>query len=460
MESLSKPSINPAKLLSSHSYQYPDKLIVGELFFEVPLDHSKPDGRRIRLFCRTAEKYENPVNPADAEKPKHLPLITYINGGPGFGCPHPGKAPWTKILLDKGYKHVTLDQRGMGSSNTVTAATLQREGDDQAQADYLTYFRQTSTVCDLEAIRLCMTKDYPENQRKWSIMGQSYGGWVSTSYLSMYPEGLRESFIFGGLPPVLETNPDKTVKNAIIKLKERSNAYYSKFPDDISRVATIISYLKTTSVKFPDGGVLTPGRFLEIGMSIGMGGGMTEVHDRVIRAVNDLDLFGEFTRPTLDLLFGWMSFDTTVLYALLHMPIYCQGEASNWAFDRMIDAEPDFDYNQDQEKYHWRGEMVFKRAFDDHSELRLLKNVAELLAKKEDWAPLYDIEQLKRNKVPVYAAVYTEDMYVGLETSLQTAGIIRGCKYFLTNQMYHDAIRGDTKEVLEALFKLRDDTLD
>lgn len=430
-----------------------------EQFFSVPLDHSKPDGRHIRLFCRTAEPFENPVILSDDSKPKQRPLIVYINGGPGFGCPPPQEMPCTSVLLEKGYKLVCFDHRGMGLSNTITASTLKREGSDEAQAEYLTHFRAPNAVCDLEAIRMCFTKDYPEGQRTWSVLGQSYGGFVITSYLSMYPEGLREALIFGGLPPVLEKSPDATVKRAVMKVRARNEKYYEKHPQDVDNVRRIVKYLRKMKVVQPDGGVLTPGKFLEQGIGFGMHGGLDSVHANVLRAVNDLDLNDELTRPTIDGIPG-TGFDSAILYAVLHEAIYCQGASSNWAFDRIIATQTNFGVTDDKQQYLFTGEMVFSSVYETYSELQGLKGVADALHAKSDWTDLYDIDQLKKNTVPVYAAVYSEDMYVALETSLNTASIIKGCQTYVTNQLYHNAIRSKTQDVLKAVFALREDTID
>ena len=103
---------------------------------------------------------------------------------------------------------------------------------------------------------------------------------------------------------------------------------------------------------------------------------------------------------------------------------------------------------------------MFPWMFEDYSELRRLKDQAEMVAKFDDWPQVYDIEQLKRNKVPVYAAVFTEDMYVTFELSMKTAQTIKGCKTYITNMMYHDALRSKMDEVFKALFALRDDSID
>lgn len=43
--------------------------------------------------------------------------------------------------------------------------------------------------------------------------------------------------------------------------------------------------------------------------------------------------------------------------------------------------------------------MIFPWMFDEVHALRPFKEAAELLAKKEDWPPLYDVASLNNNKV-------------------------------------------------------------
>ncbi len=42
---------------------------------------------------------------------------------------------------------------------------------------------------------------------RWSVLGQSFGGFCVVNYLSQAPDGLAEAFITGGLPP-LDRHPD------------------------------------------------------------------------------------------------------------------------------------------------------------------------------------------------------------------------------------------------------------
>jgi len=73
-----------------------------------------------------------------------------------------------------------------------------------------------SKVRDCEAIRQVVLghKEKPED-RKWTLLGQSFGGFCIMTYLSFFSEGLKEVFIAGGLAPLVN-DPD-AVYAAIIR---------------------------------------------------------------------------------------------------------------------------------------------------------------------------------------------------------------------------------------------------
>ena len=98
--------------------------------------------------------------------------------------------------------------------------------------------------------------------------------------------------------------------------------------------------------------------------------------------------------------------------------------------------------------------------FEDYGELKRIANPANLVQNISSWPPLYDEARLAKNDVPVYAAVFMHDMYVDYDFSMEAARKIRSCKTFITNMMYHDAVRGKMDEVTKALFALRDDSID
>lgn len=372
-------------------------------------------------------------------------------------------------VLDKGYQVLCVDQRGTGLSTPITASTLGLRGDDDVQAQYLKSFRADSIVKDCEAVRKALTAELPEEKSKWSIMGQSFGGFCCTTYLSFYPEGIREAFIFGGLPPLVD-GPDEVYQRLFRKVKERNEAYYSKYPEDMERVHQILRFLQrfgdTTVQDMTQEGYLTARRFLQLGLQLGCHGGLDTIHEVVLRASNDLALFGHITRPTVARITSQIPFDEVVIYAVLHEPCYCQGTASNWSAQRMRDSMGrEFQIANEGgagsgKPVYFTGEMIFPWMFEDYGELKRIAIQAEKVQQFEEWPALYDVEQLQKNEVPVYAAVYIDDMYVDFDFSMETAKIIKGCKTYVTNAMYHDAVRSRMDEVTKALFSLRDDSID
>lgn len=55
--------------------------------------------------------------------------------------------------------------------------------------------------------------------------------------------------------------------------------------------------------------------------------------------------------------------------------------------------------------------------FKDYDELRNLQETADLLAHAEDWPEIFDEAQLAKNEVPVYSAIYIEDICVHFDLS-------------------------------------------
>ncbi|KAF2198767.1 alpha/beta-hydrolase [Delitschia confertaspora ATCC 74209] len=456
--------ISAAKILSERTYVVPGRLKITEHFFEVPRDYAKPSLGNIQLFARSCLKADKPLFPPSVEenkKSQQLPWLLYLQGGPGFECRAPQNAAWTQTLLDKGYRLLFLDQRGTGLSNAISASTLQLRGDETVQAEYLKSFRADSIVRDCEAVRKALTADYPEEKKKWSVMGQSFGGFCATTYLSFYPEGLREVFLFGGLPPLVD-GPDEVYRRLYKRVAERNKKFYEKFPEDVERVKRIVKFLGKfgeQTVRVGEGGWLSPRRFLMLGLEFGRHGGIDAVHEIILRANSDLTQFGHLTRPTTLAIEDALSFDSNILYALLHEPIYCQGQAANWSAERMMNQYPEFSL-QSEGPLYFTGEMIFPFMHSTFTELIKLRTVAETLATTSTWPALYSLDQLSKNEVPVYAAAYYDDMYVDFDLSMDTARKIKGCKTFTTNAMYHDAVRSKMQEVVTAVWNLREDVID
>ena len=168
-------SLRPLATVRHHA------MVLTEHEFEVPLDYDKPSGEKLSLFARAVRSSEKSA--------EDRPWLVFLQGGPGFGGPRPvANTGWLKRALDD-YQVLLLDSRGNGRSSVVLAQTLARRGTARAQADYLMHFRADSIVEDAECIRRQLVGD----SQKWSVLGQSYGGFCAVRYLSARPEGLRRS---------------------------------------------------------------------------------------------------------------------------------------------------------------------------------------------------------------------------------------------------------------------------
>ena len=410
--------------------------MLAEHEFSVPLDHARPDGETITVFAREARA----AGKEDAE----LPWLVFLQGGPGSAAPRPtGLEPWIRRAT-RDYHLLLLDQRGTGRSTPVLAQTLVGLGSAEAQADYLKHFRADSIVRDAEVIRPQIT-----GGEQWALLGQSYGGFCSTTYLSIAPEGVREAYVTGGLPP-LERSTDEIYRATYKRLADRNRRYYARYPEDVERVRRLVEVLESEDVRFADGSPLSPRRFLQAGSIFGMSYGFEKVHYLVELAfAGDAKVSSLFLRE-LD---HFLPFDPAPIYSLLHEACYAQGEATRWSAQRVLGEFPEFT-DGGEGPIFFTGEMVYPWQFDEYRELQPLKGAAELLAEYEDWPRLYDVERLRDNEVPVAAAVYENDMYVERAFSLETAETM-GAKAWVTSQYEHDGLRSWGEEVLGRLFAMR-----
>ncbi|KAG5997074.1 hypothetical protein E4U52_005090 [Claviceps spartinae] len=489
------PSVLPipsAKLLSSKDHLLPGQLKQTSFFFEVPLDYAAPPSptNTLRLHAQRIIQHTRPIvppssTPADEQAQTDAaqkPYIVYLEGGPGFGSPSPSGHPLTRAALPRGYQVLFIDHRGTGLSTPVSADMLSAVcgSDAEAQASYLRLMRQDNTVRDCEAVRKCLTEGWPAHKTAWSTFGQSYGGFVTLSYLSMHPEGLREAFLTGGLAPVGKT-ADEVYGATFRRTTERNEQYFAKFPEDQDVLRQIALYIeeKGGKIALPAGGFLTVPRLLTIGIAFGGHGGFETVHRTLTELKACLDQFGFLPRAPLAALEAFTPFDNNVIYAILHEAIYCDGpgSVSDWAalrVGRALAAEdsgssgdnpfswlqPDFSVSKYTGPLYFSGEMIFPLHFETYPELQCLQEAAMKLAKYDQWPALYDQQRLRENTVPVYAASYIEDMYVDYQLARDTSKLVRGTKVFETNVMYHNALRAKSDEVMQQLFNLRDDVLD
>ncbi|MCZ7456492.1 alpha/beta fold hydrolase [Streptomyces sp. WMMC940] len=425
------------------SYRQPG-LVLTDRHFTVPLDHADPSGEQIALYGR--EVVSSSRVGAD------LPWLVYLEGGPGFGARRfPGRQAWLVRAVQE-FRVLLLDQRGTGLSSPANRQTLPLRGGPEEQARYLSHFRADSIVRDCEAVRARLT-----GGARWTVLGQSFGGFCATHYLSTAPEGLKAVLITGGLPS-LDAGAEDVYRAAYPRVQRKNDAHYARYPQDVERARRIAEHLAARRTVLPGGYVLTPEAFQSLGIQLGTGDGGHQLHylleNAFVRTADGEELSDAFRQGVLTAL----SYAAHPLYAVLHEAIYAQGQAPTaWAAERVRAEFPQFDAGKalaGDGPLLFTGESVHPWHFETDPALRPLRAAAEILAARTDWPALYDTERLAANEVPVAAAVYHDDMYVDTAHSLATARAIRGLRTWVTDEYEHDGVRASGSRVLDRLLAL------
>ena len=422
------------------SYRHPGTVLTDHAFL-VPLDHADPDGERIEVFAREVV--------AAGRDGDDLPWLLFLQGGPGFAAQRPvGRQAWLDRALDD-YRVLLLDQRGTGRSSRVTARSLARIGPADRQAEYLARFRADSIVLDAELIRRELAGDEP-----WSVLGQSFGGFCTVTYLSFAPHGMREALITGGLPG-LDTHAEDVYRITYRICAARNAAHYERYPEDVAAARRVARYLAGNGdVRLPSGARLTVEAFQAIGGMLGSSTGSHELHYLL---EDPFDGDGGLSDAFLHEVGNRVGFALAPLYAVLHEPCYAQRKATRWAAQRVRSEFPEFDAAaalDSDAPVMFTGEMVYPWMAELDPALRPLREAAEILANRDGWPPLYDPARLAASEVPTAAAVYYNDMYVPAELSMRTAAAIRGLKPWVTSEHEHDGLRVSGGRVLGRLIAM------
>jgi pimeloyl-ACP methyl ester carboxylesterase len=419
------------------SFRHPGTVLTDHTF-RLPLDYGRPDGEQIEVFAREVVAAGQAGNPGD------LPWLLYLQGGPGMRSPRPvGRDAWLDRALQD-YRVLLLDQRGTGRSTPADRLSLARLDGPRAQAGYLAHFRADNIVRDAELIRRQLAGGAP-----WSVLGQSFGGFCTVTYLSLAPEGIREAFITGGLPG-LDVTADDVYRVAYPRVAAKVTEHYERYPDDVEAARRIARHLASHEVRLPSGMLLTVENFQALGHMLGTGSGSHELH----YLLEDCFTAGELNDEFLYSAQPHLSYAGSPLYAVLHEACYAQGTATGWSAQRVRAEFPAFDPAvavDGDAPVTFTGEMIYPWMVENDPVLRPLREAADLLAERDDWPLLYDPARLAANTVPAAAAVYFNDMYVDRDDSLHTAVGVNGLRLWVTNEYEHDGLRKSDGKVLDRL---------
>jgi pimeloyl-ACP methyl ester carboxylesterase len=414
-------------------YEIPGAL-VRDRSIDVPLHRHGDDDATISVFVREL------VDPA--RRDADLPLLLFLQGGPGGKSPRPTRGGWLPRAL-RDFRVVLLDQRGTGRSSRVTGASMQRFPDPQAAADHLLAFRADEIVADAEHVRATLY-----DGRRWTTLGQSYGGFVTLTYLSTAPEALDRCLITGGLP-ALRPDARDLYRRTYPRVAGKVRRFYERYPGDAARIGAVADRVAAGPVVLPDGDRLSLRRLQTVGQLLGAQAGPEELHWLFEEALDD-DAPTGLSDTFLDQVARRTSFWDNPLYAALHESIYASGPgATGWA----AEAERGPEFDGARRPLPFTGEMIYPWMFDEVASLRPFAAAAHALADRADLPPLYDPQRLAANGVPVDAAVYFDDMYVDTDLSLETAAAVGNVRTWVTNEYEHDGLR--TGDVLDRLLALR-----
>lgn len=412
----------------------------------VPLDWHRPEGEFIEVYAREFVGAE-----ALALGESHvagLPYLLFLQGGPGGKGNRPAKLGGWMAELAKDFRILMLDQRGTGLSTRLDRHTLAARGTPAEQVAYLRNFRADSIVRDAEALREHL------GVTSWTVFGQSYGGFCTLSYLSFFPERLDRALLTGGLAP-LSGHADQVYRHTYQRMATRNAEYFIRFPEDRERLDAVVAHLRDSETRLLDGSVLTVPRLQMLGMGLGGNTKVDALHYLLEEAFTDADR----TQLSDTFLAGvgqQISFAANPMYAVMHESIYGQPaeitegrSATDWAAERILSEFPDFSASADSPLL--TGEMIVRDHVRLDPVLAPLWEAANGLAAVDDWGRLYDLEQLARNQVPAAACVYTDDVFVDRELSLETASRVRRLSVYETAAFHHDGIHDDGPAILREL---------
>jgi pimeloyl-ACP methyl ester carboxylesterase len=374
-----------------------------------------------------------------------LPYLLYLQGGPGGRAARPGRRSGWVDFACRRFRVILLDQRGTGCSSPVEGKGLALRGNAQVQADYLAHFRADSIVADAELLRTALLG--PDG--RWSLLGQSFGGFCTLTYLSFAPDHVDRAMITGGLP-ALSGGPEPVYRACYPEVRRHNEDYFAQYPDDRDRCVRIAEHLATTTELLPTGARLTPRLFQTLGFGLGLERRAKHLHYLLEsaflpggRMLSDMFLRGVERE---------VSFAENPLFPVQHELIYCQGQASRWSAERIRGEFSEFDLTTGGE-FLFTGEMTYPLQFDEPA-LAPLRDAAHLLAERSDWPALYDPDRLADGGVPVAAAIYQHDMYVNVALSQQTADRVGGLRRLLVDDLEHDGLDLEPERILGGLLKL------
>lgn len=387
-------------------------LTVEEHTLTVPLVWGDPDDHRtIEIFARVVAR----------EGGETLPYLVFLQGGPGHEAPRPFHSSSSPAWLDEALAHyrlVLLDQRGTGRSTPVGDDDLERG--TATVAEHLTHLRADAIVRDCEAVREHL------GATTWSVLGQSFGGFTTLAYLSSDAASLADVFITGGLSAV-GRHPDDVYALCYDKMRDASERYYRRFPEHRDVMRRLVELADAGGLVLPDGEVVSRSRLRSMGSALGTNDGW-----QTLWSILERDPSSNAFR--YDLMHAMPYDGRNPLYFAFHESSYADGHATRWSAERTEPA----DFRDDPTLF--TGEHIRREWTETVPAFQPWRDVALELAEFE-WPRIYDAKAIAASGATGAAAVYVNDVYVPMEFSLETAGLLPEVKLWVTSEHEHNGLR-------------------
>ena len=246
------------------------------------------------------------------------PYLLFLQGGPGIQATRPTSPP---VRLDEaGHRGLPGPAAGPAGNRSLHPGRAGGPGGPppREQADYLARFHAPPIVLDAEHIRREL------EVTAGSVLGQSFGGFTTMTYLSLAPEGLRGGDDHRGLSPVGRPPDDVYAATGPAAGREEPGLLPALpgRPGAGGRDPGAPGLVSRTSA-CPSGGRLTPRRFRQLGIWLGDSAGCELLHHL-------LDLLLGLDRLPLRHR-GRCGSARNPIYATLHESTYADGVPTRWS---------------------------------------------------------------------------------------------------------------------------------
>lgn len=410
----------------------------------VPVDWQAPDRfGSIDIFVREVVK----LSKVDAD----LPPLIFLQGGPGGESPRPPHNTWIETATEH-YRVLLLDQRGTGRSTPITGrfvdAYVESHGGGvsgtKAAADYLACFRADAIADDVAHLNAVLNDGVP-----WTTLGQSFGGFITLALLSRHPETVKMAMTTGGIPAI-DRSADTLYEDLIPLQTARHDEFRTRFPADQALFEDLAGRADAGELVTLAGDALSARRLQMLGWDFGMSTGVDNLHWLLDTAVEP---DGRVAQRFIESAASKTEYVSDPLYLTLQEGCYYQGHRDGgWGAWSTVQNHPE--YASTARPLLTFGEFAQPWMFTEIRSMRPFAGVAEELAGERTWPQLWDAERLAANDVPLAAAQYTHDPYVGLAGAQRTLAVLGNSQLWATDEYLHDGLRVHGDKVLPELMRM------